>query len=167
MLDLKEFTQGLSKFASEDTLRSLFTSFDTNGDGQLTRLEALGATADKQLAAADLQNKQLEAIVFQQRQLDAIWQRSGAQVDYLGQLVWLQTQDAQRQDFNLNQNDAIWRRLGELINMGGAGGGGGFGDLILKVVTPSGTEITNTVIGNIKDRSRNGEIVVYASGVGA
>ena len=86
-------------------------------------------------------------------------------MDYLGQLVWLQTQDAQRQDFNLQQNDAIWRRLGDLVNSGG--GGGGVGNITIKFVAPSGAELASTVISNIKDRSRNGEIVVYASGVGA
>ena len=37
----------------------------------------------------------------------------------------------------------------------------------IRVVTPSGSELTNTVITNLRERSRWGEIVVYASGVGA
>jgi len=164
-LDLSEFTKGLSKFASEDTLKALFTSLDANGDGQLTRLESLGQTADKQLAAADLQNRQLEAIGFQQRQLDSIWQRLGGANDYLSQILQQQYYDGQRQDFQSVQFDALWRRLGDLANSGGGGGGG---DTInIRVVTPSGSELTNTVITNLRERSRWGEIVVYASGVGA
>ena len=164
-LDFKEFAAGLSKFASEDTLKALFTSLDANGDGQLTRLESLGQTADKQLAAADLQNRQLEAIGFQQRQLDSIWQRLGGANDYLSQILQQQYYDGQRQDFQSVQFDALWRRLGDLAN---AGGGGGGGDTInIRVVTPSGSELTNTVITNLRERSRWGEIVVYASGVGA
>ena len=164
-LDLGEFTKGLSKFASEDTLKALFTSLDANGDGQLTRLESLGQTADKQLAAADLQNRQLEAIGFQQRQLDSIWQRLGGANDYLSQILQQQYYDGQRQDFQSVQFDALWRRLGDLANAGG--GGGGADTINIRVVTPSGSELTNTVITNLRERSRWGEIVVYASGVGA
>ena len=164
-LDLSEFTKGLSKFASEDTLKALFTSLDANGDGQLTRLESLGQTADKQLAAADLQNRQLEAIGFQQRQLDSIWQRLGGANDYLSQILQQQYYDGQRQDFQSVQFDTLWRRLGDLANAGG--GGGGADTINIRVVTPSGSELTNTVITNLRERSRWGEIVVYASGVGA
>jgi phage-related minor tail protein/Ca2+-binding EF-hand superfamily protein len=117
LLSPAEFAAGLKGSASDQTLQAIFNKLDVNGDGQLSRLEAIGATAQQQLSTAERQQVELQAIAFQQRQLGDIWTRIGGLLDYASAQLYATQQNGYRADWQSVQLNAIWERMGNVLTV--------------------------------------------------
>ena len=151
-LDLGEFTKGLSKFASEDTSKPCSPALDANGDGQLTRLEALGATA---ISSSTPPCGRAPSWRLSSSSRPS-WTAFGS-ARVAPTTTWPRCCSSR-----CTTRSGKTSRCSSSTPSGAAwatwpapAGGRRWGDSIsIRVVTASGTEMSNTVITNLKERSR-------------